>query len=83
MSDEFEADRPIEGLIRIRRRQEGHRYSFYISFDDQGRRQFVSGDIRVCETAKRNTAVFEIEAFRYAKREARRCGLLDYEALDA
>ena len=77
MADEFEVEQATEGIIRIRHFQEGHRYSFYISFDEQGRRRFVAGDVRAGDTGKRSTAAFEIEAFRYAKREARRRGLLD------
>ena len=77
MVDEFEVEQATEGVIRIRHSQEGHRYSFYISFDEHGRRRFAAGQVRADERAKRSAAAFEIAAFRCAKREARRLGLLD------
>ena len=77
MADEFEVEQATEGVIRIRHAQEGHRYSFYISFDEHGRRRFTAGQVRADERAKRSAAAFEIAAFRCAKREARRLGLLD------
>ena len=77
MADEFEVEQATEGVIRLRHFQEGHRYSFFISPDERGRRRFAAGHVRADEAARRSAASFEIEAFRYAKREARRIGLID------
>jgi len=77
MADDFVVEQASEGAIRIRHAPEGHRYSFFISPDERGRRRFAAGHVRAEESAKRSAASFEIEAFRHAKREARRLGLID------